>query len=108
MLRYEQPVRAQAALLPPMQHSKVRPFNYPGVTQEAQLSHANPEASSSDAADGGSGLSIKDVMREQCVLLVCQLCQQGIVETFLDSTSADSICALVEAHDTFGRCAKWY
>jgi hypothetical protein len=109
---YQPSVRAQAAL-----HRVGVPTSYtlpasnplpapPPPRLAPAGEHDEHETAYDDHADVpvGSGLDISTIMREQCVCLVCQRCQHGIVEKFLDSTSADSICAMLEAHDTFGRC----
>jgi hypothetical protein len=111
-LPVERVTRAPAALLPPLQHSHSK--TSAGHSWNAQRlsktsspagregSHSEPTVAADDC-DDVSGLNVEDIMREQSVMLVCQRCQQGFIYNFLDSTSADSICALVEAHDTFGR-----
>jgi hypothetical protein len=110
LLSAERATRAPAALLPPLQHSKTSAgYSWNAQQLSKPASPAGPEGSQSAptvAADDGddvSELKIDDIMREQSVMLVCQRCQQGFIHNFLDSTSADSICALVEGHDTFGR-----
>ncbi len=58
---------------------------------------------SSVAQDYNDVHGMSDLMREQCNLFVCRRCQQGAVLKILDSTTSDSLCAILQQHDTFGR-----
>jgi hypothetical protein len=55
------------------------------------------------ASVGADGRGMDELLREQCVLFVCRRCEQGVVLKALDSTTADSLCGMLEQHDTFGR-----
>ena len=99
-------VRAAAALqhLPPHSPVASRP-RVPGLAAYSQpvRSSEGGAADREEEEEEEVGADIRDLMKEMCVMLVCQRCQQGIVEKFLDSCSADFIRGLVEQHATFGQ-----
>jgi hypothetical protein len=97
-------VRAGAALLHPLAQP-ASPYQSPTRTPLSPQHHSESVLSpqSQLASFGADGRGVDELLREQCMLFVCRRCEQGVVLKALDSTTADSLCAILEQHDTFGR-----
>lgn len=97
-------IRAEAAL-PPLAATPTRMPHTTPLALNPQLLYTAMSPLSPATDDPAAVPTVSDLMREQCVLFVCRRCQQGVTVRLLDSTTADSCCALLQQNEAFGRRA---